>query len=70
MATTGITTSPFKAFYGEKFNIVGSFSEFGRIGYVTIRDKFRKQMTDKEFKAIMAGYSENYMRDGYKLYNP
>ena len=27
-------------------------------------------MTDKTFKAIMVGYTENNMRDTYKLYNP
>ena len=58
MATKGSTTS------------IGLFSEFGRIGYVTKRDKFRKQMTDKTFKAIMVGYSDNHTRGTYKLYNP
>ena len=27
-------------------------------------------MTDKTFKAIMMGYSDNHTRDMYKLYNP
>ena len=27
-------------------------------------------MTDKTFKAIMVGYSDNYTRYVYKLYNP
>ena len=35
MSTTGSTTSPFERFYGEKPKIVGSFSEFKRIGYIT-----------------------------------
>ena len=35
MANTGITKSPFEIFYGEKQEIIGSFSEFGRIAYST-----------------------------------
>ena len=35
MADMGSTTSPFEIFYGEEPNIIGSFSEFGHIGYVT-----------------------------------
>ena len=29
------TTSPFEHFYGEKPMIIGQFSEFRRIGYIT-----------------------------------
>ena len=67
MATMGSTTSPFESFYGENPKIIGSFSEFGRIRYVTKRDKFKKQITDKSFKAIMVGYTDNHTRDTYKL---
>ena len=70
MAAMGSTTSPFETLYGEKPKIVGLFLEFGRIGYVTKRDKFRKQMTVKTFKSIAVGYVDNNTRDTYKLYNP
>ena len=50
MATMGSTTSPFENFYGEKPNIIGSFSEFGRIGYVTKWYKLKKKIIDKTFK--------------------
>ena len=70
MATTGCTTSPFENFYGEKPKIIGLFSEFGNIGYVTKRYKLRKKMTDKTFKAIMVGYTDNHTRDTPRLYNP
>ena len=69
MAIMGSTTSPFDIFYGEKPNIIGSFSEFGRIGYITKRDKFKNQITDKTFKSIMVGYAYNHIRDTYKFYN-
>ena len=49
MYTTVNTTSPFKKIYGEKPKIFGSISEFGRIGYITKRYKFRKQMIYKTF---------------------
>ena len=42
MANTGSTTSPFENVYGEKTKIIGSLSEFGRIGYDTKREKFKK----------------------------
>ena len=62
MATTGSTTIPFELFYGEKPKIIGSLLEFGRIGCVTKRDKFKKKMTDKTFKAIMLVYANNHTR--------
>ena len=54
----------------KKSKIIGLFSEFGCIGYVTKQEKFKKQMIDKLFKAIMVGYANNHTRDTYKLYNP
>ena len=57
MATKGSTKSPFEIFYGQKPNIIGSFSEFGRIAYVTKRENIKKQMTDKTYKTIMVGYA-------------
>ena len=70
MATTVSTTNPFENSYEEKPKIIGSFSEFGRIGYVAKRDKFKKQITDNTFKEIMVVYADNHTRDTYKLYNP
>ena len=70
MATTGSSTSPFKRLYGEKPKIIGLFSEFGRIGYVTKQYKFKKKITDKKFNAIMVGYTDNHTRYMYKMYNP
>ena len=63
MANTGSTAIPFKNFYGEKPKIIGSLSQFGRIAYVTKRDKFNKKITDKTFKANMVGYACNNNRD-------
>ena len=68
MATRNSTKSPFGIFYGEKPKIICSFSELGRIAYVTKQDKFKKQMTDKTFKTIMVGCSDNNTIYTYKLY--
>ena len=70
IATMGSTTISFEIFYGEKPKIVVLFSEIVHIWYVTKRDKFRKQMTDKTFKAIMVGYADNHTRGTYKFYSP
>ena len=70
MDTRGSTTIPLENFYGENTKIMGLFSDFGHIGYITKQEKFKKQMTDKQIKAIMVGYDKNHTRDIYKLYNP
>ena len=68
--TTGSTTSDFEIFNGENPKIIGSFLEFVRIRYVTKREIFKKQMTDKKFREIMVLYANNHKRYKYKLYNP
>ena len=70
MATIGSTKSLFEDFYREKPKMIGSFSEFGLIAYVTKRDKIKKQMMEKTYKAFMFGYVDNHIRDTYKLYKP
>ena len=66
---TGSIKRTFINLYKKKPKIIGLFSYFGRIVFVTKQDKFKKQMTDKTFKAIMVGYANNHTRDTYKLYN-
>ena len=67
MATAGISISPSENSYREKPKIVASFSEFGRAGYVTKREKSKKKMTGKKLKSIMVGYADNHTRDTKKL---
>ena len=55
--------------YVEKTKITGSLSYFGRIAYVTKREKIKKQIMDKTYKVTMVGYAENHTRDIYKFYN-
>ena len=70
MATTNSTKIPFGIFFGEKYNIVGLFSDFIRIEYVAKRYNIKGHMNDKTYKAVMVGYSENQTCNTYKLYNP
>ena len=56
MDNTGSTTSPLKNINRKKLKIIGLFLEFGRIGYVTKQEKFKKQITGNKFKAIMVEY--------------
>ena len=69
MDTTCSPTRQFEKSNGKKSKIIGSFLEFVHIVYITKRYNFKKKRTDKTFKAIMVGYSENHMRAMYKLYN-
>ena len=68
--TKGSTKSPFEIFYGEKSKIIGLFSYFGRIAYVTKRENIKKQMKDKTYKPIVVGRTDNNTRDTYNLYKP
>ena len=70
MTKTNITKTPFEIIYGENPRIIGSFSEFRHIAYVTNREKIKVNMKNKTYKAIMVGYTENHTRDTYKIYNP
>ena len=47
MTTTIITKSQFEMFYGDKPKVIGLFSEFGHIAYITKSDRFKKQTTKK-----------------------
>jgi hypothetical protein len=44
--------------------------EFGRIGYVTIRNKIKPKMVDKTIKCINLGPAKDHAADCYRLYNP
>ena len=70
MNNMGSTKSPFGIFYGEKPKIIGSFSDFGCITYVTKQEKLKKHIKYKMYKSIIVGYAENHTRGTYKFYNP
>ena len=49
MGTTGCMKSAFDIFYGEKRNIIGFFSQFGRIVYVNKSEKIKKQTKENTY---------------------
>ena len=44
--------------------------EFGRIGYVTRRDKMIGKLEQRGHKMIMVGYAESHASGVYRMYNP
>ena len=69
MSTTGSKKSLFEIIYREKPNIIGPLLEFGRIAYITKREKIKRHTKDKIYKSIMVGYTDNHTRVTYKMYN-
>jgi hypothetical protein len=43
---------------------------FGRIGYVTIRRKFKATWKEKSVKHVMVGHAKNHSADTHRMYNP
>ena len=63
METTYSKKSWFVIFYVEKPKIIGLFSEYGCVVYITKRENIKRQIKCKIYKAIMVGYYENLTRD-------
>ena len=70
MSTTKNKESANKLFYGKNPSFLRNMVEFGRVGYVTKRDKLKGKMEDRAIKCIMVGYGKNHSGDTYRLYNP
>ena len=62
MYTTFSTNSPFVIFYRENPKIIGSFSDFGHVAYVTkrerLRDRQRKRRTRQSWLDILTAIQE------------
>ena len=43
---------------------------FGRIAYVTIRDKLKAKLDARAKKCVFVGYAQDHSGDTYKFYNP
>ena len=55
---------------GQLSKLFPMLQPFGRIGYVTIRQKFKAVWKQKSVKHIMVGYAKNHTADTYRMYNP
>ena len=49
---------------------ISNMQPFGRIGFVTIRNRMKKQFTKRYFKAIMVGIPRHHSYGNYYMYNP
>jgi transposase InsO family protein len=64
-------TTPYEKFYKKKPQLQPvDLIQFGRIGYVTKRDKFQSKYKPKAYKCLFMGYSPYHSINTYRLYNP
>ncbi len=61
---------PVKMMTGQMSKLFPMLQPFGRIGYVTIRKKFKAVWKEKSEKHLMVGYAKNHSNDTYRMYNP
>jgi hypothetical protein len=54
----------------QKQQIQKQQKEFGQIGVVSIRQKFKSKWKGKGIKMIMVGYAAKRSADIYQMYNP
>ena len=61
---------PAEMLTGKKSKKLHMAMQFGRVGYVTIRQKIKAKWMERSFKAVHVGFAENHADDTYKFYNP
>ena len=49
---------------------ISNMQSFGRIGFVTIRNRMKKNLSKTSFKAIMVGILRHHSNDNHYMYNP
>ena len=49
--------------------IIGHLQPFGRIAYVTNRDKLKAKLDARAKKCVFVGYAQDHSGDTYKFYN-
>ena len=62
--------APDSLWYGKPCTLLDHLVQWGRIGYVTIRDKKPNKMTKKSTKMVFLGYANDHAGDVYRFYNP
>ena len=62
--------SPNSKFNNEDDLNITNMQPFGRIGFVTIRNKMKRKLSKRSFKAIMVGIPKHHSNDNYYMYNP
>lgn len=69
-ANTGRESFPVEMMTGSVSKLYPKLQPFGRIGYVTLRQKFKKTWKEKSIKCIFVGYAKDHSADTYRMYNP
>jgi hypothetical protein len=64
-----VESSPDYAWYGEHPKILKHLVQWGRIGYVTLRNK-QPKLEKKSVKCVMVGYADSHSGDTYRVYKP
>jgi hypothetical protein len=62
-------TMAYKMFHNLKPTVYANLQPFGRIGYVTKRNKIKRKFSEKSVKCICLGHAENHAEDVYRTYN-
>ena len=70
MATSRSVKGANELFYGKKASFQNHMVEFGRVGYVTKREKILGRLEDHAVKCVFVGYGKNHSGDTYRIYNP
>jgi hypothetical protein len=68
-ATTKSAMSAHEQYTGESSKLYPYLVEFGRIGIVALRQKFKSKWKEKGIKMIMVGYAADCSADTYRMYN-
>ena len=69
----GLVLHPHRAWYGKDAvpnRIIGHLQPFGRIVYVTNRDKLKAKLDARAKKCVFVGYAQDHSGDTYKFYDP
>jgi hypothetical protein len=69
-ATLKSVMSAYEIYMGDQSNLYPNLMEFGRIGIVSIRQKFKSKWKEKGIKMIMVGYTVDSSADTYWMYCP
>ena len=67
--STGESVSPMEKFTG-KTPTYGNLIQWGRVGFVTIRDKCVKKLDNKAMKCVFVGYADDHSDHTYRFFNP
>jgi hypothetical protein len=69
MASSTHETTAYEMLHNKKPTVYANLQPFGRIGYVTKRNKIKKKISEKSVKCICLGHAKNHATDVYRMNN-